>query len=179
MPVNLAEIKRAISLLSTVGEDDISGMEPEFFAAYARFHDSYKNHLTMQIAKDNAEEWAKSQLTPCPNCGGNNIIICSPMVNYMSIYTYANGNKGSKNPIYIEGDTFDNQYFYGSADYSSLLQAVEKNLPEFAFMLRDHLACSDCDKPYSPKSPINDVLWKDIPCETIVNWVNSGKPAKE
>jgi hypothetical protein len=174
MPINPAEIKRAISLLTTVGEEDISGMEPEFFAAYARFSESYKSHVSRQIAKDNAEEWARSQLTPCPHCGGNNIIICSPIVNYMSLYTYPNGNKD----IYIEGDIFDNQYFK-SDGYEPFLLAVKEKLPEFSFMLEDHLACSDCDKAYPPKEPINKVVWKDVPCETVVNWVNSGKPAKE
>lgn len=178
MPVNPAEIKRAISLLTTVGEEDISGMEPEFFAAYARFSESYKNHVSRQIAKDNAEEWAKSHLTPCPHCGGNNIIICSPVVNYMSIYTYPNGNGGNKNSIYIEGDIFDNHSFR-SDGYDSFLSAVKEKLPEVAFMLQDHLACSDCDKAYDPKSPIDNILWRDIPSETIVNWVNSGKPARE
>ena len=178
MPVNSAEIKRAISLLTTVGEEEISGMEPEFFAAYARFSESYKKHVSRQIAKDHAEEWARSQMTPCPHCGGINMIVCSPTVNYMNIYTYTNGNRGNKDCVYIEGDIFDNHSFV-SDGYDSFFSAVKEKLPELAFMLEDHLACSDCDKAYPPKSPIGNILWKDVPCETIVNWVNSGKPAKE
>jgi hypothetical protein len=178
MPINPAEIKRAISLLTTVGEEEISGMEPEFFAAYARFSESYKRHVSRQIAKDNAEEWAKSQMTSCPFCGGNNMIVCSPTVNYMSIYTYVNGNRDNKDCIYIEGDIFDNHSF-ASDGYDTFLSAVKERLPEFAFMLEDHLACSDCDRAYAPKTTINNTLWRDVPCETIVEWVNSGKPAKE
>ena len=179
MPINQAEIKRAISLLTPVSEEDISSMEPEFFAAYARFSESYKNHLTRQIAKDNGEEWARSQLTPCPHCSGHNMIICSPTVNYMNIYTYAHGNNGNKNSIFVEGDIFNNENYEGDKDYNPFVLAVREKLPEFLFMLKEHLYCSDCEKPYPPKSPIKDILWNDVPCETIVEWVNSGKPTKE
>lgn len=179
MPINPAEIKRAISLLTTVGEEDISGMEPEFFAAYARFSESYKNHVTRQIAKDNAEEWARSQLTPCPHCGGTNMSICSPTVNYMNIFTYAQGNRGNKNSIYVEGDIYDNSSYQGDKDYNLFFLAVKEKLPEFLFMLKEHFYCADCEKVYPPKSPIEDFLWKEFPCDSIVEWVNSGKPAKE
>ncbi len=179
MPINPAEIKRAINLLTTVGDEDISGMEPEFFAAYARFSESYKRHVDREIAKSHAEEWARSQLTPCPKCGGNNIIVCNPTVNYMNIYTYVGSNgKVHSDNIYIEGDIFENEDYTGDS-YSSFLNEVKEKIPESAFLLQQHHHCNDCDLSYPPTKMISSVLWNDVPCSTIVEWVNNKKPTME
>jgi hypothetical protein len=179
MPINPAEIKRAINLLTTVGEDDISGMEPEFFAAYARFSESYKRHVDREIAKSHAEEWARSQLTPCPHCGGTNMVICNPTVNYMSIYTYAGSNTATNSSsIHIEGDIFEN-IDYTDPAYSSFMSEVREKIPEYAFLIEPHLHCNDCDKSYPAAKKINSVLWTDVPCSTIVEWVNNKKPTEE
>jgi hypothetical protein len=174
MPINQAEIKRAISLLTTVGADDISGMEPEFFAIYARFSETYKNHIEMQIAKDNANDWAVSQLPPCPKCGGRSTTVCSPVINFNSIYTYPlEKNK----TISIGTDCFDNSYF-DNAEYAKLAESVRKNSPELAYLLEDHLSCYECDVTYPAKEDLKKLLSDEVPYGTIVEWANK-KPAKE
>lgn len=169
MPINQAEIKRAINLLSTVGNDDISGMEPEFFAAYARFSDSYKNYTERQIAKDNAKDWALSKLPPCPKCGGKNLTICSPIINLSSIDTYTY----DKSKVVVIGtDMFDNVYI-DSKEYRKLIEVVSTHAPEIAYLLGDHLSCYDCDINYAATEEINSIIGKEVPFNTIVEWVNN------
>ena len=174
MPVNQAEIKRAISLLTTVGADDISGMEPEFFAVYARFSEAYKSHVEMQVAKDNANDWALSQLPPCPKCGGRNLTICSPMINFNSVYSYP---VEKRKVVSIGSDCFDNSYF-DNAEYERLAESVRKNSPELSYLLQDHLSCYECDVTYPAKEEIKKLLGEEVPFSKIVEWVNK-KPAKE
>lgn len=169
MPVSPAEIKRAISLLTTVGEEDISGMEPEFFAAYARFSETYKSHIEMQIAKDNSKDWALSQLPPCPKCGEKNITICSPMINFASFDFYANKNRKA---VSIGTDIFDNSYF-DNAEYGRLAESVRKNSPELAYLLGDHLSCYDCDIAYPATEELKKLLGQEVAFSTIVGWVNN------
>lgn len=169
MPINQAEIKRAISLLTTVGADDISGMEPEFFAVYARFSETYKSHVEMQIAKDNSKDWAISQLPPCPKCGEKNITICSPMINFASLDCYANKNRKA---VSIGTDIFDNSYF-DNAEYVKLAESVRKNSPELAYLLSDHLSCYECDITYPATEEIKNIIGQEVPFSTIVEWVNS------
>ena len=169
MPINQAEIKRAISLLTTVSEEDISNMEPEFFAAYARFSESYKNHLTKQIAKDNAKDWALSKLPPCPKCGERNLAICSPMVNFSSIDTYTY----DKSKVVVFGtDIFDNVYF-DNEDYSKLIEVVSIHAPEIAHLLVSHLSCYDCEINYAATEEINNLIGREVSFNTIVEWVNN------
>lgn len=172
MAINQTEIKRAISLLSTVGEEEISGMEPEFFAAYARFSGSYKNHVEKQIATDNAKEWALSQFPSCPNCGERNITICSPVINLASVDIYTHQSTRS---ISIGSDIFDNLSFKNK-DYQSLVEVVRANAPEISYLLEDHLSCYTCDINYPASKEIDDLLGKDVPFGTIVEWINNGKP---
>jgi len=169
MPINQAEIKRAINLLSTVGNDDISGMEPEFFAAYARFSDSYKHYTERQIAKDNAKDWALSKLPPCPKCGERNITICSPIINFSSIDTYTYDKSKT---VVIGTDMFDNVYL-DSKEYKRLIEVVSIHAPEIAYLLEDHLSCYDCDINYAAKEELNSLIGKEVPFNTIVEWVNN------
>ena len=174
MPVNQAEIKRAISLLTTVGADDISGMEPEFFAAYARFSEAYKNHVEMQIAKDNANDWALSKLPPCPKCGEHNVTICSPIINFNSFYSH---NVEKNKTMNFWTDCFDNSYF-DNGEYEKLTESVRKNSPELAYLLEDHLSCYECDVTYPAREEIKKLLAEEVPFGTIVEWANK-KPSKE
>ena len=174
MSINQAEIKRAISLLSTVGEEDISSMEPEFFAAYARFSGSYKNHVEKQIATDNAKEWALSQFPPCPKCGERNITICSPTINFASVDIYTHARTKS---LSIGSDIFDNVSLEDK-DYARLIEVVRANAPEVAHLLEDHLSCRDCDITYPASKELDKLLGKEVPFGTIVEWVNN-KAAKE
>ena len=169
MPINQAEIKRAINLLSTVGNDDISGMEPEFFAAYARFSDSYKNYTERQIAKDNSKDWALSKLPPCPKCGERNITICSPIINLSSIDTYTYDKSKT---VVIGTDMFDNVYL-DSKEYKKLIDVVSTHAPEIAYLLGDHLSCYDCDINYAAREELNSLIGKEVPFNTIVEWVNN------
>ena len=174
MPINQAEIKRAINLLSTVGNDDIYGMEPEFFAAYARFSESYKNYTERQIAKDNARDWVLSKLPPCPKCGEKNITICSPMINLSSIDTYAYDKSKT---VMVGTDVFDNFYF-DSKDYRKLIEVVSIHAPEIAHLLVDHLSCYDCDINYAATEELNSIIGNEVPFNTIVEWVNNKKDAE-
>jgi hypothetical protein len=174
MPINQAEIKRAISLLSTVGNEDISGMEPEFFAAYARFSDSYKHYTNRQIAKDNARDWALSKLPPCPKCGEKNIAVCSPMVNFSSLDIYAYDKSKT---VVIGTDVFDNVYF-DSKDYRKLIEVVSTHAPEIAHLLVNHLSCYDCDVNYAATEELNSIIGNEVPFNTIVEWVNNKKDAE-
>jgi len=169
MPINQAEIKRAINLLSTVGNDDISGMEPEFFAAYARFSDSYKHYTERQIAKDNSKDWALSKLPPCPKCGERNITICSPIINLSSIDTYTYDKSKT---VVIGTDMFDNVYL-DSKEYKKLIDVVSTHAPEIAYLLGDHLSCYDCDINYAAREELNSLIGKEVPFNTIVEWVNN------
>jgi len=172
MAINQAEIKRAISLLSTVGEEDISNMEPEFFAAYARFSETYKNHVENQIAADNAKDWALSQLPPCPKCGERTITICSPAINLSSIdrYVYTKSKV-----IGIGTDLFESLDFR-SNEYKSLLEVVRDNAPQVAHLLEDHLCCYECNITYPASKELGNLIGRDVPFGTIVEWVNNGKP---
>ena len=174
MAISQTEIKRAISLLSTVGEEEISGMEPEFFAAYARFSGSYKNHVEKQIATDNAKEWALSQLPSCPKCGERNITICSPVINLASVDIYIHSRTKS---LSIGSDIFDNLSFKDK-EYARLVEVVLANAPEVAHLLEDHLSCYDCDINYPASKELDDLLGKEIQFGTIVEWVNN-KTTKE
>lgn len=169
MAISQAEIKRAISLLSTVGEEEMSGMEPEFFAAYARFSSSYKSHIEKQIATDNAKEWALSQLPPCPKCGERTITICSPTINLSSVDTYA---YSKSRVIAIGSDIFDNLFFKDN-EYENLVKVVQANAPEIAHLLEDHLSCYECGVSYPASKELNAILGQEIPFSTIVEWVNS------
>ena len=174
MAISQTEIKRAISLLSTVGEEEISGMEPEFFAAYARFSGSYKNHVEKQIATDNAKEWALSQLPPCPKCGERTITICAPTINLASIDTYTYTKSKT---ISIGSDIFDS-LFFRSNEYERLVEVIRANAPEIAHLLEDHLSCYECDVSYPASKEIGNLLGKDVQFDTIVEWVNN-KATKE
>jgi len=169
MPINQAEIKRAINLLSTVGNDDISGMEPEFFAAYARFSESYNKYTEKQIAKDNSRDWALSKLPPCPKCGERNINICSPTVNLSSIDPYA---YEKTREIVIGTDMFDNASF-DSHQYKKLIEVVSTHAPEIAYLLGDHLSCYDCDFNYPATEELNSLIGAEVPFNTIVEWVKN------
>jgi predicted RNA-binding Zn-ribbon protein involved in translation (DUF1610 family) len=169
MAISQAEIKRAISLLSTVGEEEISGMEPEFFAAYARFSSSYKSHIEKQIATDNAKEWALSKLPPCPKCGERTITICSPVINLSSVDTYSYTKSRT---IGVGSDIFDSLFFRDN-EYEKLVEVVQANCPEIAHLLEDHLSCYECSFSYPASKEIEAILGQEIPFSTIVEWVNS------
>ena len=169
MPINPAEIKRAINLLTTVDDNDISGMEPEFFAAYARFSESYKHHVEKQIAKDNAKDWALSKLPPCPKCGEKNITICSTVVNFSSIDIYA---YDKSKVVCIGTDMFDG-ISLDSKDYKKLIEVVSANAPEIAYLLGDHLSCYDCDVNYPATEELKSLIGVEVPFNKIVQWVNN------
>lgn len=175
MPINQAEIKRAINLLSTVGNDDIYGMEPEFFAAYARFSDSYKRYTERQIASDNAKDWALSKLPPCPKCGEKNITICSPIVNLSSLDTYTYDKAKS---IVVGTDIFDSVAFENS-DYERLIETVSTHAPEIAYLLADHLSCYDCNINYAATEELKSIIGKEVPFNTIVEWINNKNRTEE
>ena len=175
MALNQAEIKRAISLLSTVGDEDISNMEPEFFAAYARFSETYKNHIEKTVAKDNAVDWAISRLPPCPKCGSRSPVLCVPMIQYANFY--ASTYKDSKQ-VDVSIDYFDSD-FYTSKDYQEFFNLVKERIPEMAYLVQDHLSCSECQTSYAPGIDLNPLYSEDIDFKTIVDWVNRGKPNVE
>lgn len=175
MALNQAEIKRAISLLSTVGDEDISNMEPEFFAAYARFSETYKNHIEKTIAKDNAVDWVISRLPPCPKCGSRSLTFCVPMIQYANLY--ASIYKDSKQvDVFI--DYFESG-LYTSKDYQEFFNLVKERIPEMAYLVQEHLACCDCGAYYDPGIDLSQFYSKDIDFKTIVDWANSGKPNVE
>lgn len=174
MAISQAEIKRAISLLSTVGEEEMSGMEPEFFAAYARFSSSYKSHIEKQIATDNAKEWALSKLPPCPKCGERTITICSPTINLSSVDTYVYVQSKA---IGVGSDIFDSLSFKGN-EYERLVKIIQANAPEVAYLLEDHLSCYECNVSYPASKELNALLGREVPFGTIVEWVN-GRNSKE
>lgn len=174
MAINQAEIKRAISLLSTVGEEDISNMEPEFFAAYARFSETYKNHIERTVAKDNAVDWYISRLPACPKCGARSPVFCIPMIQYANLYPSVYKDSRS---VDISVDYIDNGY-YTSKDYQKFFNLVKERVPEMAYLLENHLSCGECQTDYSSNTDLKSLYGcgQMVDFKTIVDWVNNGRP---
>lgn len=169
MAINQTELKRAIDLLSTASEEDISRMEPEFFMAYARFSEVYKKHVEKQIAVDNAKDFGLSRLPPCPNCGKQTITICSPKIDLSSLdtYTYHNTKR-----ISFGLDEFDTIYF-NSPEYQRLAEIVEVNAPDIAYLLQEHLCCYECDITYPALNELGELIGKEVEFSTIVEWAKT------
>lgn len=178
MAINQAEIKRAISILSTVGEGDISNMEPEFFAAYARFSETYKNHIEKTVAKDNAVDWFISKLPLCPKCGAGSPIFCIPMIQYANLYaTTYDGHR----TVDVSVDYFETGYYTAAKDYQEFLKLVKERIPEKAYLMENHLSCGECQTDYGANVDLKDIhsRGQNVEFKTIVDWVNSGKPNVE
>ena len=164
-----AEYKRAIDLLSTANEEDISEMEPEFFMAYARFSEAYKKHVEKQIAVDNAKDFGLSRLPPCPNCGKQTITICSPKIDLSTLDTYT---YNSTKRISFGLDEFDTVYF-NNPGYQRLAEIVEVNAPDIAYLLEEHLCCYECDITYPALNELGELIGKEVEFGTIVEWVKT------
>ena len=167
-----AEYKRAIELLSTANEEDISEMEPEFFMAYARFSEAYKKHVEKQIAVDNAKDFGLSRLPPCPNCGKQTITICSPKIDLSTLDTYT---YHSTKRISFGLDEFDTIYFNNpnNRGYQRLAEIVEVNAPDIAYLLEEHLCCYECDITYPASDELGELIGEEVEFGTIVEWVKT------
>jgi len=163
------EYKRAIELLSTANEEDISEMEPEFFMAYARFSEAYKKHVEKQIAVDNAKDFGLSRLPPCPNCGKQTITICSPKIDLSTLDTYT---YHSTKRISFGLDEFDTIYFNNpnNRGYQRLAEIVEVNAPDIAYLLEEHLCCYECDITYPASDELGELIGEEVEFGTIVEW---------
>jgi hypothetical protein len=163
------EYKRAIDLLSTASEEDISSMEPEFFMAYARFSEVYKKHVEKQVAEENAKDWGLSKLPPCPNCGKKTITICTPKIDLsnLDIYVYPTPRR-----ISFGLDEFDTIYFNNPV-YEELAEVVRTNAPDIAYLLEEHLCCYECDITYPASKELRELIGKEVEFGTIVEWAKT------
>ena len=163
------EYKRAIDLLSTANEEDISGMEPEFFMAYARFSEVYKKHVEKQIAAENAKEFGLSKLPPCPNCGKKTITICEPKIDLSNLNTCV---YPTPRRISFGLDDFDTIYFNNPV-YQRLAEIIEVNAPDIAYLLEEHLCCYECDITYPAPNELGELIGKEVDFATIVELVKT------
>ena len=172
------EIRHAISVLTAVSKSDLAsaGLEAEFSVAYLAFVESYERHIARQTAKDNAGLWACSQMRACPKCGGRDLEIRSPIVNASTIYTHLQKDADA---VFIETDIYDNHYY--KSYHPVFLSLVEEKLPEWSFLLKDHLWCNDCQLPYDSEDTMSKKIWEAIPVKEIVAWtrLRDKPPAKE